>query len=179
MRDILEKQRTYALVGSTGTGKTSLAEMIFYNVGVTTRLGTIPNGNTVLDYEPEEIKKGASGGVIGEYVNHKPTGTEISPEFQMYYMDVWEKIKAKWILPTFLLKESQVLEAIVIIKIDRQGNIVKKMFEKHSGNPLFDQSVSEAIEKANPLPPLPPDYTQPYHEIGVRFRWSGTGKEVG
>ena len=127
----------------------------------------------------EEIKKGASGGVIGEYVNHKPTGTEISPEFQMYYMDVWEKIKAKWILPTFLLKESQVLEAIVIIKIDRQGNIVKKMFEKHSGNPLFDQSVSEAIEKANPLPPLPPDYTQPYHEIGVRFRWSGTGKEVG
>jgi len=60
MRDILEKQRTYALVGSTGTGKTSLAEMIFYNVGVTTRLGTIPNGNTVLDYEPEEIKKGGS-----------------------------------------------------------------------------------------------------------------------
>lgn len=60
MRDILEKQRTFALLGSTGTGKTSLAEMIFFNVGVTTRLGTIPNGNTVLDYEPEEIKKGGS-----------------------------------------------------------------------------------------------------------------------
>ncbi len=127
----------------------------------------------------EEIKKGASGGVIGEYVNHKPTGTEISPEFQMYYMDVWEKIKAKWVLPTFMLKRKQVLEAIVVIKIDRQGKIVKKTFEKHSGNPLFDQSVSEAIDKASPLPPLPPDYTQPYHEIGIRFRWAGTRKEVG
>ncbi len=60
MREILEKQRTFALVGSTGTGKTSLAEMIFYKVGLTTRLGTIPNGNTILDYEPEEIKKGGS-----------------------------------------------------------------------------------------------------------------------
>ncbi len=60
MRDILEKQRTFALVGSTGTGKTSLAEMLFFNVGLTTRLGSIPSGNTVLDYEPEEIKKGGS-----------------------------------------------------------------------------------------------------------------------
>ena len=77
------------------------------------------------------------------------------------------------------MKESEGLEAIVVIKINRQGKIVKKMFEKKSGNVLFDQSVTEAIEKANPLPPLPPDYTQPYHEIGIRFRWSGTRKEVG
>ncbi len=60
MRDILEKQRTFALIGSTGTGKTSLAEMLFFNVGLITRLGKIPEGNTVLDYEPEEIKKGGS-----------------------------------------------------------------------------------------------------------------------
>ncbi len=60
MREILEKQRTFVLVGSTSAGKTSLAEMIFYKVGLTNRLGTIPNGNTILDYEPEEIKKGGS-----------------------------------------------------------------------------------------------------------------------
>ena len=40
-----------------------------------------------------EIKQGVSGGVIGEYIDHKPTGAKISPEFQMYYMDVWKKIK--------------------------------------------------------------------------------------
>jgi elongation factor G len=58
--DMLRKQRTFALVGSSGTGKTSLAEMLLFQVGVTTRMGTIENGNTIMDYEPEEIKKGGS-----------------------------------------------------------------------------------------------------------------------
>lgn len=60
MQDVLNKQRTYALCGSSGTGKTSLAEMILYKTGVTTRMGVIDSGNTVLDYEPEEMKKGGS-----------------------------------------------------------------------------------------------------------------------
>ena len=58
--EILNKQRTFALLGSSGTGKTSLAEMLLYQTGVSTRMGSIENGNTVMDYEPEEIKKGGS-----------------------------------------------------------------------------------------------------------------------
>lgn len=60
MLDVLNKQRTFALVGNSGTGKTSLAEMLLYNAGVTNRLGAIDKGNTVLDYEPEETKRGGS-----------------------------------------------------------------------------------------------------------------------
>lgn len=60
MQDSLKKQRTYALVGSSGVGKTSLGEMILFNAKVTNRMGTIEAGNTVLDYEPEETKKGGS-----------------------------------------------------------------------------------------------------------------------
>jgi elongation factor G len=60
MEERLKQQRTFALAGSSGSGKTSLAEMFLYNAKVTTRLGSIDAGNTVLDYEPEETKKGGS-----------------------------------------------------------------------------------------------------------------------
>ncbi|MFW6414793.1 MAG: elongation factor G [Thermodesulfobacteriota bacterium] len=56
----LENQRTYLLAGSSGTGKTSLAEMILYQSGQVKRLGSIESGNTQLDFEPEETKKGGS-----------------------------------------------------------------------------------------------------------------------
>jgi len=60
MREQLEKQRTYALVGQGGTGKTMLAESILFTAKATNRLGKIEDGNTVMDYEPEEIKRQGS-----------------------------------------------------------------------------------------------------------------------
>jgi elongation factor G len=60
MLDRLSTQRTYALVGHGGTGKTSVAEMILFNAGKTKRLGKIEEGTTTLDFEPEEIKRRGS-----------------------------------------------------------------------------------------------------------------------
>ena len=56
----LEDQRTYALVGTGGCGKTSLAEMLLFRAGVVNRLGKVEDGSTCLDYEPEEIKRHGS-----------------------------------------------------------------------------------------------------------------------
>ncbi|MBQ8172389.1 MAG: elongation factor G, partial [Mailhella sp.] len=60
MRMSMEKQRTYALVGTGGCGKTSLAEMLLFQAGIINRLGAIEEGTTALDYEPEEIKRRGS-----------------------------------------------------------------------------------------------------------------------
>ena len=46
--------RTIALIGHGGSGKTSLAEALLYSAGVTTRLGSVDQGTTLLDHEPEE-----------------------------------------------------------------------------------------------------------------------------
>jgi elongation factor G len=56
----LQQQRTYILLGSSGAGKTSLAEAMLYRAGVSTRMGSIQGGNTFMDFEPEEVKKGGS-----------------------------------------------------------------------------------------------------------------------
>lgn len=56
----LETQRTYALVGTGGCGKTSLAEMLLFNAGAITRMGAIEDGSTSLDYEPEEVRRRGS-----------------------------------------------------------------------------------------------------------------------
>ena len=49
-----------ALAGHSGCGKTSVAESILYLAKVSDRLGKIADGNTVLDYDAEEIKRQAS-----------------------------------------------------------------------------------------------------------------------
>ncbi|MBQ9537591.1 MAG: elongation factor G [Desulfovibrionaceae bacterium] len=56
----LEMQRTIAVVGTGGCGKTSLAEMLLFDSGAISRLGAIEAGTTKLDYEPEEIKRRGS-----------------------------------------------------------------------------------------------------------------------
>lgn len=55
-----EKTRNIAFVGQSGGGKTSLAEAMLFNAGLTTRLGSVDAGNTVLDFEPEELKRKSS-----------------------------------------------------------------------------------------------------------------------
>jgi elongation factor G len=60
MTDIVDKLRNIALVAHGGAGKTSLAEVMLFNVGVTNRLGKIEEGNTQMDFEPEELSRRSS-----------------------------------------------------------------------------------------------------------------------
>lgn len=54
------KIRNIALVGHEGAGKTMLVEAFLYKVGVLTRMGTIKEGNTASDFDPDEREGGKS-----------------------------------------------------------------------------------------------------------------------
>ncbi len=80
---------------------------------------------------------------------------------ESYYALVTQKIWSEWIPPDY---EATGLEAVISIKIARDGKVVSQKIERTSGNMLFDRSASKAISKASPLPPPPAEM-----EIGVRF----------
>lgn len=52
-----DKIRNVVLLGHGGCGKTSLVEAMAYLSGMTTRMGKISDGNTISDYDKEEIKR--------------------------------------------------------------------------------------------------------------------------
>jgi elongation factor G len=62
--------RNIALVGHAGAGKTSLAEAILFKSGVTSRLGSVDDGSSVLDYDDESKSRKHSVDSAVTYLEH-------------------------------------------------------------------------------------------------------------
>jgi elongation factor G len=60
MTETIESLRNIAFAAHGGAGKTSLAEAMLFNAGVIKRLGRVEDGNTAMDFEPEELKRNIS-----------------------------------------------------------------------------------------------------------------------
>lgn len=52
--------KNITLAGHSGSGKTSLAEALLYKAGVIEKMGKVTDGNSVMDYDQEEIKRKVS-----------------------------------------------------------------------------------------------------------------------
>jgi colicin import membrane protein len=81
--------------------------------------------------------------------------------FDDYYRKITKEIWQQWVYPNTSRKD---IEAIVSIKILKDGTTLVQKVEKSSGNALFDRAALKALAKASPL--APPPYEM---EIGVRF----------
>jgi len=60
MSEKIESLRNIALVAHSGAGKTSLAEAMLFDTGTIKRLGRVEDGNTAMDFEPEELRRTSS-----------------------------------------------------------------------------------------------------------------------
>jgi elongation factor G len=65
-----DRIRNVALIGHRGAGKTSLHEAILFEAGATRRLGTVADGTTVSDHEPDEHERRMSIGATVAGFDH-------------------------------------------------------------------------------------------------------------
>ncbi|RLB78454.1 MAG: elongation factor G [Deltaproteobacteria bacterium] len=89
MTEKVECLRNIAFVAHGGAGKTSLAEVMLYNTGVTNRLGCVDDENTIMDFEPEELKRRISlSSGFHQYIWRKHTISLIdTPGDQNFFSD--------------------------------------------------------------------------------------------
>jgi TonB family protein len=66
------------------------------------------------------------------------------------------KIRQEWELIETKKFDKQDISTIITIQLDENGGIVDIAVTQSSENKLFDESVLQAIRRAQPLP-LPPD----------------------
>ncbi len=63
----VNRLRNVALIAHGKSGKTTLAEAMLFDAGVSDRLGRVDDGTSIMDFEPEEIKRSLS---ISSSFNH-------------------------------------------------------------------------------------------------------------
>jgi len=98
-----------------------------------------------------------------------PQGTlEMSGNMRIYYAMIWSRIKDQWALPEGILPGDN-FEAVVGVRVRKDGTVYDIFFEKPSGNRYFDESVLKAIKKASPFPGFPESLREETLDMGIRF----------
>jgi outer membrane biosynthesis protein TonB len=100
---------------------------------------------------------GASGGIT------------VDENLRRYLVAVNSKIQEHWVLPD-LQSWKENIEAIVIIRVRRDGVVVESTFKKKSDNIFFNQFVEKTLKLSSPLPPFPIGMNQQEEVIGLKFR---------
>lgn len=148
MKDYAVDQiRNIALVGHGSSGKTSLAAAFLYDSGATTRLTKVDKGNTVTDYEPEEIERKISinsSVCFVEWRDHKINFVD-TPGYSNFLWDTKTCLRAVDAAAVVvcgvsgvevgtekvweMLEEFGLPRIIVVNKLDRENSNFKKTLE--------------------------------------------------
>jgi elongation factor G len=145
---IPEKVRNIALVGHGGSGKTTLAEAMLFVAGAIKRMGSVENGTTTFDYEPEEIDRGISLGLAvatldwnGTRVNiiDSPGATEFSgdartalraADLALFAVSAVDGVEVQTEALWRVAEEEGIPRAIVVTKLDRERASFERVLDE-------------------------------------------------
>ena len=96
-------------------------------------------------------------------------GGELSQALMLYRALVNEKIERNWALPERSGRVKGKLEAVLVVRVRRDGTVLDIQFDERSGDSYFDDSVLKAVLKSKPFPPFPDIYSPKEEEIVIRF----------
>jgi colicin import membrane protein len=125
-----------------------------------------PQPHTTGNAQKSTVGPGSgSGGLSGSGGG----GPRTLEAIKIYQAEIQYQIQKNWAFSQQLAGQSRDLEAVLAIKILRNGEIEDIWFDQHSGNTYLDDSAYRALVKSNPLPPLPVEYIGSYYKIGLIF----------
>jgi protein TonB len=106
--------------------------------------------------------------ITSGYFSSIGEGETLRDDIRVYYFEMLRRINEKW----WLNRESRQAgrkSAVFYLVIARNGAIVDRMLMESSGNPASDRAMLQALEAANPLPPLPDTYRGDFFQAPLRF----------
>ena len=91
-----DRIRNVAFIGHGGSGKTSLTAALLYDTGATSRLTRVDKGNTVTDFEPEEVERKISISSAMSFVEWKDHKVNIvdTPGYSNFLWDTKASLRA-------------------------------------------------------------------------------------
>jgi elongation factor G len=148
--------RNIALLGSSGAGKTTLAENLLYTTKMITRIGKVDDGNTVMDFDPEEIEKknslSLSCGFI-DYKNHRINIIDApgTPDYIGDQLSVFPAVETICVVANAAggfevglekaleqLEGSSKARALIVNRLDQEHSDFNKVIETISENSDFN-----------------------------------------
>lgn len=90
-----EDIRNVVIAGGGGAGKTTLAEALLFRAGATNRLNSVDDGNSVLDYDPDEISRKISlGSSVASFVwDKKKINLIDTPGYANFLADAYTALR--------------------------------------------------------------------------------------
>jgi len=86
-------------------------------------------------------------------------------QFDDYVSQIHEHIQKFWDLPEWLRNDS--LKAVVVVKLNESGIVLKRVIEKSSGDPRFDAYVLRVVDNASPFPRPPEKFIDLVRYSGI------------
>lgn len=111
---------------------------------------------TVKEQDKAVSDSGTGTGPVSGSGQGGGTGKKGGTPLDLYKMVLSSAIQQNWVFNEMLAGMDQNLEVRILIKILKNGEIRDMFYETRSGNPYLDQSAKRAIQRAIPLPALPP-----------------------
>ena len=143
-----EKVRNVVLVGHGGSGKTTLAEAMLFVGGAIKRMGSVEQGTTTFDHEPEEVDRGISLGLAvatldwnGTRVNviDSPGATEFSgdartalraADLALFAVSAVDGVEVQTEVLWRAAEDEGIPRALVITKLDRERASYQRVLQQ-------------------------------------------------
>ncbi len=118
--------------------------------------------------QPEAMQKVSFGlGLMNGHFGTIADGKSLRDDMREYHLSLLRAVNEKWWQKG--KRPEGVGNAIVMVSVARNGDIVDARIMQSSGNTAYDRTMLNSLRDTSPLPPLPAHFGQPVYSAPIRF----------